>query len=548
MKHSIKNNLKKLYFFIISTLTLGHVFAIDVGNIPIQNEGRVKPLDTFARNHLLAFYGRQSFKNQNLSATDWFLDLILDPQNGMDQKIFNIRNPDVVSSLFLDWSEKHRYSFNEIIPGLSNQVDLIRMIDSKKNTDRTVFEKQLLELSENALRFEEISYLKRVRLIPPFIGFENSEWFSPFDFIVGGLKAEPHQQRVLDALQAYLASRISGNKSQMVSALNNYESALLSFPRLDLDIINLKKETWMNNADIFTKSLMFYIASFIFLCISWMIQVLWINRLSYTLLILGFLVHGFGILLRMDIMNRPPVSTIYESVIFVAFIIVLLATILEYYRRDGLGIFVGSVSGAILHFIGFSYAADGDTLQMLVAVLNSNFWLATHVTTITIGYGASLVAGFVGHLYLIQNILNSANNKKLKSIFNNLFGITLVALFFTLFGTILGGIWADQSWGRFWGWDPKENGALLIVLWQLMMIHSRLSGLVKSTEFALGMSLNNIIVALAWFGVNLLQVGLHSYGFDDGVARNLYLFIAFEIVFCCGLYFYPRLRAQSQTV
>ena len=213
-------------------------------------------------------------------------------------------------------------------------------------------------------------------------------------------------------------------------------------------------------------------------------------------------------------------------------------------RADGIGIFIGSVGGSILHFVGFSYAADGDTLGMLVAVLDSNFWLATHVTTITIGYGASLAAGFIGHLYLIQNILNPSNNKKLKSIFNNLFGMTLFALFFTLFGTILGGIWADQSWGRFWGWDPKENGALLIVLWQLLMIHSRLAGIVKPPLFALGMGLNNIIVALAWFGVNLLQVGLHSYGFDDGVAKNLYIFILFEIILCSGLYYFPRMRTR----
>ena len=155
-------------------------------------------------------------------------------------------------------------------------------------------------------------------------------------------------------------------------------------------------------------------------------------------------------------MERPPVSTLYESVIFVAFVVILFAIILEYFRRDGLGIFVGTVSGSIFHYIGFGYSADGDTLGMLVAVLNSNFWLATHVTTITMGYGASLVAGFIGHLYLVQAIRQPENKSSLKSLFNNLFGITLIALFFTLFGTILGGIWADQSWGRFWGWDPKR--------------------------------------------------------------------------------------------
>ena len=106
----------------------------------------------------------------------------------------------------------------------------------------------------------------------------------------------------------------------------------------------------------------------------------------------------------MLIMARPPVSTLYESIIFVGFIAVLLSILIELFKKDGIGILIGSICGIIFHYISFGYASDGDTLGMLVAVLNSNFWLATHVTTITMGYGASLVAGFIGHLYLVQAI------------------------------------------------------------------------------------------------------------------------------------------------
>jgi ABC-type transport system involved in cytochrome c biogenesis permease subunit len=209
-----------------------------------------------------------------------------------------------------------------------------------------------------------------------------------------------------------------------------------------------------------------------------------------------------------------------------------------------LGLFIGTVVGSVLHYIGFGYAADGDTLEMLVAVLNSNFWLATHVTCVTLGYGLSLVAGFIGHLYLIHMIRSPKNKTLLKNINKNLFGMTLIALFFTLFGTILGGIWADQSWGRFWGWDPKENGALLIVMWQLMMIHMRLTAMVKPHGFALGMILNNIIVVIAWFGVNLLNIGLHSYGFAEGIALNLIIFISAELIIGFGTYFWAKNRQQ----
>ena len=540
--------LSRRYILLLFLLPSLQAEEFDVRDIPLQDEGRIKPLDTFARNHLLAFYGKRSIKEMNLSATDWILNLILDPQNGKEQKIFNIRNPEVVSSIYLDWSTEHKYSFNEILPGLSNQAVLINMINQQPNANRTVFEKQLLELNNNALRFEEISYLKAMKLLPPDEISKTDEWSSPLEFIVNGRSPEPHQDAILNALQQYLAGRLAGQEASMQSAMANYKAALLMVPGELFDITVLKKETWMNRVNLFYTSVGLYLFAFILLGLSWMIQPLLLKRASYALLILGFLFHAYGIYLRMHIMGRPPVSTLYESVIFVAFIVILFAIILEYFRRDGLGIFVGTVSGSIFHYIGFGYSADGDTLGMLVAVLNSNFWLATHVTTITMGYGASLVAGFIGHLYLVQAIRQPENKSNLKSIFNNLFGITLIALFFTLFGTILGGIWADQSWGRFWGWDPKENGALLIVLWQLMMVHMRLSGLAKPAEFALGMALNNIIVALAWFGVNLLQVGLHSYGFDDGVARNLFIFIALELIIGFGTYLWPGVKKKHQFV
>ncbi len=209
--------------------------------------------------------------------------------------------------------------------------------------------------------------------------------------------------------------------------------------------------------------------------------------------------------------------------------------------RNGLGPLVGASAAAILLFVSFGYAAEGDTLGVLVAVLNTNFWLATHVVCMTIGYGTCLVAGMLGHVYLIGRSLKKTS-LKFNDLYRNMVGMSLVALFFSLFGTILGGIWADQSWGRFWGWDPKENGALLVVLWLLFLLHGRLGGQVRAVGFALGMICTNIIVALAWFGVNLLSVGLHSDGFTDNIALNLLIFCVAELSF--GLYFYHRARIR----
>lgn len=588
-----------------------------VSDIPIQEGGRIKPLDSFARNQSLAFYGKRKIKHENLSAIDWILNLFTHPEKGLDQKVFNLRNPEVVNALGLTWTNNfHKYSYNELFPGIEKQLPLIREIFEKKEVDRDVFESQLVEIYQNVMKFREIvsslscllplfsvydsdlasslhvepgqlisyahvmshrgslfetsqgiltkpesewsvsekeialllynlqqtssdDFAKALKIIPPSKNDSSGLWLSPWELFDGRL-IEPHQDKIIKSLESYLLARFENNIENQNIALSSYKTGLISHVGKKVDFSILSKERWLNEADLFTNSLVFYLLGFILLGISWMIKPVIFKSVAFYSIIIGFCLHTFGIYLRMVIMSRPPISTLYETVIFVGVVIVLISLIIEYIRKDGLGIFIGSISGSLLHYVGFGYAADGDTLEMLVAVLNSNFWLATHVTTIILGYGTSLMAGLIGHIYLIEKIRVPKDSVRLKSIYNNMFGVTLIALFFTLFGTILGGIWADQSWGRFWGWDPKENGALLIVLWQLMMVHMRLSGLAKPDKFALGMVLNNIVVIMAWFGVNLLSIGLHSYGFASGIAVNLILFTLFEIVTGFGSYYWAK--------
>ena len=591
-------------------------------NIPVQEGGRIKPLDTYARNQALAFYGKRNIKHENLLAIDWLMNLFIYPELGLEQKIFNIRSPDIVNALDLEWTNNfHKYSYSEIFPGIQNQLPLISSIFDKKEEDRDLFDNQLVELYQNIMKYRQIAsslscllpmftvydpetaeklhiepgqfasyahimshrgslfnvsqniltkseeswtenerevalllynlqqtsldeFAKALKIIPPAKDDTTGLWISPWE-LLDGREIEPHQDRIMKSMEAYLLARYEKNSISMDDALKSYKTGLLSSPGDRVKFSILEKETWLNKANLFTLSLVFYLFGFILLGISWMVQPILLKNVAYGSLISGFMLHTYGIYLRMVIMSRPPISTLYETVIFVGFVIVLLSVVIEYLRKDGLGVFIGSVSGSMLHYVGFGYAADGDTLEMLVAVLNSNFWLATHVTTIILGYGTSLMAGLIGHLYLIEKIRVPNNSKRLKSIYDNMFGVTLIALFFTLFGTILGGIWADQSWGRFWGWDPKENGALLIVLWQLMMVHMRLSGLAKADRFALGMVLNNIVVIMAWFGVNLLSIGLHSYGFASGIAVNIVLFTVFELVTGFGTYYWARSKGKN---
>ena len=269
-------------------------------------------------------------------------------------------------------------------------------------------------------------------------------------------------------------------------------------------------------------------------------------KLSFAALAFGFLLHLIGVLFRMVIMGRPPVSTLYESVVFVGLVSVGATLWLEKHKKEGISLLIGSLIGAVLHFIGFKYKGF-ESMSLLVPVLNTNFWLATHVTCITIGYACAIVTSLMGHVYIFVKCLHHWRfplkthfSFDFSGLYKNMTSASFFALFFCLFGTILGGIWADQSWGRFWGWDPKENGALAIVIWLLVLIHGRLAGILKENGYATGMIITNVVVALSWFGVNLLNIGLHSYGFTSGALLGLIGFCAAELLIALVTYGYLK--------
>jgi ABC-type transport system involved in cytochrome c biogenesis permease subunit len=165
-------------------------------------------------------------------------------------------------------------------------------------------------------------------------------------------------------------------------------------------------------------------------------------------------------------------------------------------------------------------------------VLATQLWLSTHVTTVTIGYGATFLAGAIGIVYIFAGVLTPAlaDRALRKSVGRMIYGTVCFATLTSFVGTVLGGIWADQSWGRFWGWDPKENGAMLIVLMNALILHARWGGLVQERGMAVLAVLGNIVTAWSWFGVNLLGVGLHSYGFMDRGALWLMGFVACQLL------------------
>lgn len=327
-------------------------------------------------------------------------------------------------------------------------------------------------------------------------------------------------------------------------------------------------EVRFNQAEPFYKAMTLYAIIFLIAIASWIRWQDVIGRAAFFLLLAAFLATTGGIITRMLLEGRPPVTNLYSSALFVGWAAVGLCLILEGVYKNAVGIVAGSAIGFCTLLIAHHLSLGGDTLEMMRAVLDSNFWLATHVVVITMGYASTFLAGFLAIIYILMGIctkwLNASFDRRAvtlnpaaptggavvmafsrepvkpaatKTIETNgqaiqrmVYGIVCFATLFSLIGTILGGIWADQSWGRFWGWDPKENGALIIVIWNALILHARWGGMVKTRGLMCLAVFGNIVTSWSWFGVNMLGIGLHSYGFMDQAFVWLMVFMGSQVL------------------
>jgi ABC-type transport system involved in cytochrome c biogenesis permease subunit len=256
-----------------------------------------------------------------------------------------------------------------------------------------------------------------------------------------------------------------------------------------------------------------------------------LNRAAFWLILLTFCLHTAAIVSRIYISGRPPITNLYSTAPFIGWACVVGGMLIERLFRIGIGNVVASVAGFGALLVSFKLAGDGDTFTVMQAVLDTQFWLATHVVCVNLGYAPTFLAGLLGLLYVGRGMFTPSLTPQIeKALGRMIYGTLCFAIFFSFFGTVLGGLWADDSWGRFWGWDPKENGALMIVLWNALVLHARWDGLVKDRGMAVLAIAGNIITSWSWFGVNELGIGLHSYGFTEGVLKTLAIFIATQLL------------------
>jgi ABC-type transport system involved in cytochrome c biogenesis permease subunit len=405
--------------------------------------------------------------------------------------------------------------------GNADFLDQVMKLDRR---DPWPDEKQKQELARMFATMDSFSYF---RPIPPAPGEDAAAWWTAGATWSGTLAAG----KVDPVARAY-ATIGRAWRDRDAAAFN----ATVHEFRRHLEITSpavLKKsdvEVRFNAAQPFYTSTLLYVVAFLAGVISWLKWPETLRRIAFQFVMLAFVLTTVGIVTRMWLVARPPVTNLYSSALFVGWAAVALCLVLEYFYKNAIGSVTAGVVGFGTLVIAHHLALGGDTMEMMRAVLDSNFWLASHVVTIAVGYSATFLAGFLALIYVVRGVLSrSLDRATADALARMVYGVVCFATLFSFVGTILGGIWADQSWGRFWGWDPKENGALLIVIWNSIILHVRWAGLVKARGLAVLAIFGNIVTAWSWFGVNMLGVGLHSYGFMDAAFWWLVAFVVSQL-------------------
>ena len=567
----------------------------EFGRLPVLLGGRIQPFDSVARNALLSMSGKSAVRTADkkiMSATDWLLEAMTRPDDADTRKIFRAQHPDLENLLGTEKAQLEYYSFNDLTNHLEEiERQAKRLAESEKDREdvaktRTPFQKDLMHLYDSMILYHRIKNslepegsvdfareleVYREKIAPGVVALQASEAGEKFDesdlqmmasffrryqnvaryaypLAVPPLPGEPRNgwknignilmesmrsneiHPALKSLAGIASAYTKKDAAEFNKAVADYQVWLRSND-LSREVKKGREEFFFNQIQPFYKAMVIYVAALLLGCLFWINLNEWLRRSAFALLGVAFVIHTIGLVFRMYLEGRPPVTNLYSSAIFIGWGAVILGMILERIFKGGIGLVAAAFIGFVTQIIAHHLSLSGDTMEMLQAVLDTNIWLATHVVIITTGYASMFIAGLLAIIYILRGFFTKTlSPDTAKALTRMVYGIVCFATLFSFVGTILGGIWADQSWGRFWGWDPKENGALLIVIWCAIVLHARWGGLVKERGLMAMAVFGNVITSFSWFGVNMLGIGLHSYGFMDKAFPWLMAFIASQLL------------------
>ncbi len=542
-------------------------------SLPVQYQGRIKPFDTFSREVLRTVYGRETYKKR--AAVDVILSWLIIPDFWENTELILIDQKDIKKSLDLPVKEKH-FKPSELKNNKKLALQMVELKSLKQRKERLDSYFQDLEKLETRL----ILYmaLKTGLLIRVEPQENKTTWLSLPEM------TKPAEKKFKQIIASYVQlisknifplhnkSAVTQNKEseqpykesveQLKNSLGKVDPSqsihasdhLLKFKKqmeefqtfvfknktqLSFPSFKIQTEVFYNGFKPFQKAWIFYLLFLMAVLGLYALKQLHFFKWFVPFVFIGFACHSLGMLLRSYIMSRPPVSNMYETVVWVPWV-ALIAGFVFYLRGSKLPF----IAGVLLSFFCLlltNLAPDilDGSLQPLEAVLNSSFWLTTHVLVITMSYSFFFLAFVLGDIALISYLTNKSQPMTLiKKMYTPIYRTIQWGVVFLAGGTILGGVWADYSWGRFWGWDPKESWALVSLLAYLALLHGKLVGWIQPFGMAIGSVMMFFSIIMAWYGVNfVLGTGLHSYGFGSGGVEYVFGFLILHLLLCGGALF-----------
>jgi ABC-type transport system involved in cytochrome c biogenesis permease subunit len=491
--------------------------ALDVSafeTIPIQEGGRKKPFLVFADEALRGLTGKSNYIKDGvkLSSTVTILSLWLTPVGWEDQPLILIGNKKLKDQMGLDPARKlftyRELAANNKVRTALEDISALRAKNPKVKLD--TIQREISTVGMRLAVFEGIVRGRSVTLLPT-----GAAAWSPLG---------PNDPALARLREGFMA----GNQAAFEEGIEKLrEEQAREEARFQADPGKIAVEAFYQKLHPFRWAWILYLIAGIGLLV---VPGKAGHATGWAFALAGFLMQVAGFVFRIIISGRAPVTNMYESVVWVAFGTILFALVFEAIYRSRYFL-LGAVPVAVASLI----LADtqpvilDSAIHPLVPVLADNFWLTTHVLTITLSYAAFALALGVGHIILIQSIVGK---KTAPALHNYLYRTLQIGVLLLAIGTILGGVWANYSWGRFWDWDPKETWALIALLAYLFLLHGRIAGKWGGFGMAVGAILAFQCVIMAWYGVNfVLGVGLHSYGFGSGGLPGAVAFVLVELAF-----------------
>ncbi len=519
--------MKKVLFSLIFATLASSGWAIDLKpleSIAVQEGGRKKPLLTYARESLQKVTGRASWKKsseETVPAMEVMMSMLFNQERDWKSDRI-VRFTYVPLKKQLDLPEGQiLFSISELT-AKTNLLGMMEAIMKKRNSQAnpefTKMEDEVQSLFGKMTALSKLVTGEGLRIVPHPTNV-TGEWLPVTE---AGKYYPAKEKEILDSFRGVVQAYQANDAGALAASASKFKELMRSLsPSVYPTESTLNVELSYNRLHPFRLAWIVYIFAFGAMLMATRAASGFRRALYWPAFVLyatGLSLQIYGFYLRCSIAGRPPVTNMYEVMIWVSFGAALFAFIFELiYRPRYFVLAAAAVSTLGLVLADNLPAVLDPSINPLVPVLVNNYWLTVHVLSITLGYAGFMLALGIGHIVLGYYVFRPKDQLKINELTQFNYRAMQVGLLFLTAGTILGGVWANDSWGRFWGWDPKETWALIAILCYLVVLHGRFSGWMG--DFALNAA--SVVcfqaVIFAAYGVNfVLGKGLHSYGRGAG--------------------------------